>query len=429
MTFQLSDKGDMEYVETSSSIDGIRVFKPRQVPSEEIEAIAEFPCPQCGAQLVFDIAQSGLFCSHCGHLERSIGDRVGESADRSEFTLEIVETTNRGLGVTRRQIDCQNCGASITIPEDSLSAKCTFCGSLKIVQYWADQQKLIKPEYLIPFRQPAEKNRQVVAEWMVGSWFVPSGLRKIAHSAEFNSIYLPFWDFSMSTTADWKAEVGHKVQKTVFSGGEFKKKTVIVWRWENGSVERTFDKILIPATTKISSLLLNRINKFDFGLLVEYGPGYLAGHSAHINDIDLNSGWKTGRGEAREETRRSCYSQASTNRIRNFSMNLDYSDETWRYVLLPFYLTSYSYKQHNYQVLINGQNGEISGQRPVDWNKVWLLVLIMIAPGMFLGLLGLMTIPFLGLGVIIGIVGFILLVIGIIASVFVYQKASGLDDI
>jgi hypothetical protein len=55
-------------------------------------------------------------------------------------------------------------------------------------------------------------------------------------------------------------------------------------------------------------------------------------------------------------------------------MDLDFQDESWRYMLLPLYIAVFQYGEHSFQVLINGQNGRISGQRPVDWRKVmrWL---------------------------------------------------------
>jgi len=109
-------------------------------------------------------------------------------------------------------------------------------------------------------------------------------------------------------------------------------------------------------------------------------------------------------------------------------MNLDFADEAWRYILLPLYVYSYVFDGRTYQILINGQNGGITGQRPVDWLKVWLVILALLTPGFALGIVGVVTLFFAGFGVIIGGFGFILLVIGIIAAVIIFQKAQGLDD-
>jgi len=131
----------------------------------------------------------------------------------------------------------------------------------------------------------------------------------------------------------------------------------------------------------------------------------------------------------RESTRKACLSQASSTKIRNFSMNLDFNDESWRYILLPVYVASYVYRGKVYQALLNGQNGAISGQRPVDWNKVWLVVAALLLPGIVLGVIGLVTLLFAGIGVLIGGFGFVLLIIGIVVSVIIFQRAQGLDDV
>ena len=131
----------------------------------------------------------------------------------------------------------------------------------------------------------------------------------------------------------------------------------------------------------------------------------------------------------REVTRRECIAKASSLKIRNFSMDLDFDGESWRYILLPVYVASYVYSGCVYQALLNGQSGEISGQRPVNWKKVWLVIAALLSPGVALGLIGFVTLLFAGLGVLIAGVGFLILIIGLVISAIVFQKAQGLDDV
>jgi hypothetical protein len=108
-------------------------------------------------------------------------------------------------------------------------------------------------------------------------------------------------------------------------------------------------------------------------------------------------------------------------------MNLDFNDESWRYILLPVYLNTYHFENKTFQMMVNGQTGAISGQRPVDWNKVWLAIAALLSPGLFLGLVGLVTAA-LGIGIGIGAIGFILLIIGTIIGIIVFVQAQGMDD-
>lgn len=79
--------------------------------------------------------------------------------------------------------------------------------------------------------------------------------------------------------------------------------------------------------------------------------------------------------------------------------------------------------------MVNGQTGTIAGQMPVDWTKVWLVIAALLAPGVLLGLLGLLTLLLGGVGAVIGGFGLFLLVIGMIISLVILRKAMSLDDI
>jgi hypothetical protein len=150
---------------------------------------------------------------------------------------------------------------------------------------------------------------------------------------------------------------------------------------------------------------------------------------ARAYDLPLEAAWEQAREQMREQTRQACRSQASTSQIRNFSMNLDFSQESWRYILLPVYVAAYRFQSQNYQVMVNGQTGSVSGQRPVDWTKVWLVIAALLAPGVLLGLVGLLTLLFGGVGAVIGGFGLFLLAIGMIIAFVILQKAMSLDDI
>ena len=90
--------------------------------------------------------------------------------------------------------------------------------------------------------------------------------------------------------------------------------------------------------------------------------------------MDLETAWEHARRLMRARTKEACQKQASAQNMRNFSMNLDFSEESWRYILLPLYLATYRYGDKVFQVMVNGQTGVIAGQRPVDWRKVgWIL--------------------------------------------------------
>ncbi|MBN1148491.1 MAG: hypothetical protein JXA78_14630 [Anaerolineales bacterium] len=416
------------YIPTYSKVEGIDVFMPAPPETDPHKEIVEFKCPQCGATTAYSASDGGLTCSHCGYYEAPHKAAVGKRATEFEFTIETMQRSAQGWGEGRKEMSCQNCGAQISIPLDHLTHTCAFCGSNKVIQRQAPQD-ILRPRFVIPFKIEPGACQGIVKGWLTSSWMTPSGLRDISNLANFTGIYLPYWTFDAVTTADWKAEVGRQETRRYFENGEWKARPVTVWRWESGRVRLEIDDLVVPGAARLSAVLMERIKDFDLRDLAPYEPKYLAGLQAQSFDIPLEKAWNQGRGQMREQTRLACLGQASTSQVRNFSMNLDFADESWRYILAPIYLAAYTYDRQPFQVMINGQTGEISGQRPVDWTKVWLVIALLLSPGLLLGLVGLITIPLGGIGIGIGGLGFILLIIGMVIGFILWRQADALDDV
>jgi hypothetical protein len=416
------------YLPAPSSLAGIEIFMPAPPDNAPQPEVVDFKCPQCGAATAFSAADGGLTCSHCGYYEAPQKAVVGKSAAQFEFTVETMERATQGWGAERKELACQDCGATTTIPADSLTHTCTFCGSNKVIQRQAAQD-ILRPRFLIPFKIEVDSCQKITGDWLGSSWMTPAALQKLAALAKFNGVYLPFWTFGATTCADWKAQVGHTRTERYYDNGEWKTRAVTDWVWESGQATLKIEDLLQPGTARLSARLLKEVKSYNLSDLAPYEPNYLAGLQAQAYDIPLEKAWDAGRQEMRERTRQECLSQASTSQVRSFSMNLDFADESWRYVLLPVYLATYTYENKPYQVMVNGETGKITGQRPADWNKIWLVIALLLAPGLLLGLLGLLTIPFAGAGLGIGGFGFILLVIGLVIALILYNKANALDDL
>ncbi len=414
------------FIQIESALEGIEVYKPAPEKEEKHQETVDFSCPQCGASTAYSATDGGLTCTHCGYYEAPQQEVVGKGAEQFEFTIETMQRAAHGWGEARKELQCQGCGAYTSISLEDLTHTCAFCGSNRVIQREAPQD-ILRPRFVIPFKLEGDACQNITQEWMGSSWMTPPALRRIAQVADFKGVYIPFWTFDSVTKASWDAEVGHEKTESYYDDGEWKTRTRTVWRWESGQVRLDITDVLIEGTNRLSTILLARVKSYNLHDLAPYEPKYLAGFQAQAYDVPLESAWESARHEMRERTRESCRSQASTNKIRNFSMEMDFDDELWRYVLFPLYLAVYSYENKTYQVMVNGQNGDISGQRPVDWLKVWLAVAALLAPGLTIGLAGAILLIF-GIGFPILIIAFILLVIGIIIGFILVQKAQGLDD-
>jgi len=416
------------YIPVPSRLEGIEVFAPAPEKSAPHQPVVDFKCPQCGATTAYSVPDGGLTCTHCGYYEPPEKPAVGKGAQQFEFTVETMERAAHGWGEPRTELECQNCGARTSLSVGSLTSTCAFCGSNKVIQREAPQD-VLRPRFLVPFKVDSTKCSQLTHAWLESSWMTVSGLKRLSRLAEFSGVYLPYWTFDSVTCAAWKAEVGHTKTERYYDNGEWKERIVTEWRWERGQVQLTIDDLIVEGSQQLSRLLLGKLKDFDLCDLTPYEPKYLAGLQARAYDVTLEQAWEIARQEMRERTRQACVGQASSSQIRNFSMDLDFSAESWRYILLPVYVAGYRYQDKAYQVMVNGQTGTIAGQRPVDWTKVGLVAAIAVAPGLLLCLIGLLTLIFGGVGAAIGAFGLFLLVIGGAIDAIIITKAMSLDDI
>jgi len=417
-----------DYMITDSAVEGIEVYAPRPKESTPHLPIVDFKCPQCGATTAYDIPDKGLTCTHCGYYEPPKTPVVGKGAEEFEFTVDTMERSAHGWGEARREMACQNCGAHTSLPIGSLTYTCAFCGSNKVIQREAPQD-LLRPRFLIPFKITIEKVSALVQDWLGSSWMTPAELKNLARKANFTGVYLPFWTFDSVTSANWRAEVGYTTTERYYDDGKWKTRMVTKWRWESGNERLRIDDLIVEGSTRLSRLLVGKMKDYNLNELTSYEPKYLAGLQARAYDLPLETAWERAREQMRERTKQACIEQSSTPQVRNFSMNLDFSNETWRYILLPVYIGNYSYQDKIFQVMVNGQTGTLAGQRPVDWTKVGLVAAAIAAPGLLICLLGLLTLIFGGIGMAIGGFGVILLIIGLVIDGVIVAKALSLDDV
>jgi Zn finger protein HypA/HybF involved in hydrogenase expression len=419
------------YVRTQSAISGVEVWMPAPEDVEHHEVV-NFRCPQCAGQAAYSVARGGLTCASCGYYEPPPRNLVGKGAEEFEFKVETLSRAARGWGEARKELECEQCGGFTSVPLESLTHTCPFCGSLRVIQRQAPQD-VLRPRSLIPFAIDPATCQERVAAWLGNTWMAPASLRGLAAMTSFTAIYIPFWTFDAVVEADWRAEVG----RTESSGSGSNRRTRMVWRWESGHVQRVFDDLLTGGTNRLSLLLLGQISNYDPGQLVQYDPKYLVGIQAQAYNIPLENAWEMGRALMREVVRAECRSRPSTDNVRNFSVQLDYADETWRYILVPLYIAAYQHGRKTYQVLVNGQTGAVAGQRPVDWRKVGLALAALVLPGLIISALAWIWLSDIGptrddamIGVLLTllILALISLVVGATFALRLLKSALRLDD-
>jgi ribosomal protein L37AE/L43A len=413
------------YQQVPSQVSGVVVYAPKPESVEKAQA-KTYKCPNCGANLAYDVSAGGIACEYCGYTAPVQSVHVGKTADEFEFTLETISQAERGWGVQRQVLHCDSCGAALSIPLGALTNTCPFCASNQ-VNVTTSLDETLRPRFLIPFKIKPEQIKNITADWLGKGWFHPGELRSNAALRRFNGVYLPFWTFDTQVQAQWHAQVGYKKTVRHYNSREkrWETRTKIEWRWENGSVHLSIDDYLISGSSPkhINQRILQGIYPYQISGLVAYEPDYLAGWQAQAYETTLTEAWQNAKAAIREQAKETCYEDIPTSHVRNFSMTADFADESWRYILLPVYLATYKYEGKAFQVMVNGQTGAVAGQKPVAWWKVWLAIAGLLLPGTAMGLIGLPLLLMSGAGIIPIGLGIVLFIGGIILSMLLYNKA------
>ena len=367
------------YVKTDSKVEGVTVYKPPPPPADSTPHHG-FECPQCAGTMAYAALDGGITCSFCGYHETMPLETVGKSAETFEFTTEVVQQSAQGWGIARKEVECRACAGRLVTSVGELTAVCAFCGSTNIIHHKAHQE-VLRPRFLIPFALNDEQVTAKLKQWLgKGGWLTPSKLKQTAAVGGLTPIYLPYWTFDARAVATWKAEVGHKETNNL--GGRTQSTTV--WKAQSGEVDQPFTNVQVNGSEHISGARFGRIQEFDMNALVPYDPKYLTGVRAQAYEVPLEKAWAKARHRLRDLTKQRCKAQIEGTDIENFVMDLDFQDESWRYMLVPVYIATYFYNNKTHQLLINGQTGKIAGSRPTDWTKLIATALLPMLAGTLL---------------------------------------------
>ncbi len=345
-------------------------------------ATADMVCPKCASpRLDYDADTGHLTCPQCGYTQTI--QRVTAGVVERDLTAALRDPNlATGYGRQTRAIKCRACEAITEFDPTVQSGECPFCGSTQVFEQPSDQ-RLVRPESLIPFQFSRDEAFRKYQAWLGRGFFRPRDVLQKSGNTHINGVYLPFWTFDAQSYAQWSAESGtyYYVTEsyTARENGRTVRRTRQVrktrWRPAFGERRDTFDDVLVPASTSGDQRMLRAIEPFDTKRLVAYQPDFLAGWAAEAYRVPLNEAWGQGRATMLNTVEQRCAGDVPGDTYRNLSVRADFSNTTFKHVLLPVFLAHYTYNGQRYNFMVNGQTGEVQGQAPVDWLKVLLVVL------------------------------------------------------
>lgn len=341
----------------------------------EVTAISKFACPACGAEAVWTPSKHALVCPYCGTVSPAELKADGTLVEENDLVsaLRAIPDDQRGWAAKRKTVKCQSCNAISVFDEKRVAQNCDFCGSPSIIAM-DDVGTPIRPGSQLPFKVPDTQVREDIRRWYGSHFWAPNTLGKKAMTDTLHGLYLPFWTFDAHAECPWEAEAGHYYY-TTNSKGERTRHTR--WEYAAGHVSTDFDDVLVPASKGVHANLLEQLQPFPTTTdLKPYDPGYLSGWVVEQYQIDLIQAAQDSRGRMDDILRSQATAQIPGDTHRNLRIAPDYSAQTFKHILLPVWLVSYTYGTKTYQVAVNGSTGKITGEYPLSWVKITIAIVI-----------------------------------------------------
>jgi hypothetical protein len=350
----------------------------------ETTALEKHACPACGAQAEWNPSKQKLVCPFCGTEAPYVVDKDTGKVQELDLVsaLRSVPDEDRGWQTDRRSVQCQSCRAVMVYDPARVGQNCEFCGSPALVDY-QEIKSPIRPQSLLPFKITASQIRESMRAWYAGRWFAPGALKSKALVDQVKGMYIPYWTFDAQAECPWQAEAGYYYYVTEsYTDNQGKRQTrqVRKVRWEpaSGHVSHFFDDQPVPGSRGIDAGLLRGIEPFPTKELVPYDRAFLSGFVVEHYQVVLLDAAKQGRERMDDELRTLCSAQVPGDTQRNLEIFPTYSGETFKHILVPLWLLTYTYGARVFQVVANGYTGAIAGKYPKSPWKIAAAVLVAI---------------------------------------------------
>jgi hypothetical protein len=337
-------------------------------------------CAKCGAP----VERLDRFCPSCG-AEQAVEVEVAQGP------------------TPKKHFRCQNCGAEVGVDPDQRSYVCPFCDSNYVVEFSPESTGRQAPEFVIGFALPRDQAMEKYRQWIAANpWFRPGDLGQTAMEDKLKGVYLPFWSFSMLAQSDWSASIGEywyrtETYTTTENGKTVTKtRTVTETEWWNlaGRHHEYYSGYLVSGSRGLRQEDAQRIQPFHLAALRRYEPYFLAGWLSEEYSVAREEALRVCQEEFLGREQQGVAALLPGDTHSDLRVNTRFDDVNSDLILLPVYLLSYRYRDKLFRFLVNGQTGQVAGDKPVSWRRIG----VAIAVGM--GLVGLAALFVLLRGVV-----------------------------
>lgn len=313
-----------------------------------------YECPNCSANLKYNISKQALFCDHCN-----------TTLDPYSFHKEFDAEENTSFGVTI--FTCPQCGGELMTDDSTAATFCSFCGSSTILDSRVSMEK--RPDYIIPFSLDEEACKKSYKKMIRRAIFAPKELSDPEHIQKFRGIYMPYWVYSFGR----KGQVTFDGQRTKRKGDYIHTKHYDI----DCEVDMEYNGLAYDASSTFYDSLSDAIAPFSIEQGKPFHPAFLSGFYADTSDIDerlyKEEAQNIALGNAIRQIRKKPIFASYTPPTDASLKSALYFPQTKESLgLFPVWFLSYKKEDRIVYAVINGQNGRVAADLPVDKKKYLL---------------------------------------------------------
>lgn len=338
-----------------------------------------FNCKDCGAELTYTPGTQHISCQYCG-ADNEI-EATGEVVEEQDFFVHL-EASESDTKFEGGFVDCKTCGASSSIESNITSANCPYCDTPFVIEA-AYTEFILTPKSLIPFQIDKKQAIREFKKWIGKSWFAPNDLKKADLNFEqFKGVYIPYWTYDANFSSDYTGMRGdyYYTTKTVKIGDKTTTQEVRQTRWSNtsGHVSGRHDDLLVIASESLPAKYVRRLEPWDLTKLVPFDKNYLSGFVVEKYRLELDAGFELAKEIGKPQIKQLACEAIGGDVQKITSLNTEYSEITFKHLLLPVFICAYKFKGEVFQFMVNAQTGEVQGEKPKSWAKILFAIALAI---------------------------------------------------
>lgn len=312
-----------------------------------------YECPNCAANLRFDIPSQKLKCEYCGTLMNPYDfqkERDGLETTVEEEDYEVTVFT------------CPQCGGELISNDTTAATFCSFCGGSTILDSRISRKK--RPEQIIPFQKTKEDCKASYAKLMRRAFFAPSELKDKEYIERFLGIYMPYWVYNFEK----EEHVSFRGKQKQRSGDY----VITTYYKIESDVQSRYKGITFDASAAFSDDLSNAIAPYEWREARPFTPSFLSGFYADAGDVEAQIYQEDARVMVQEDM---CNKMRQDALCRKYELGQDFVSAMTpkvtkqERVMFPVWFLTYRKNDRVNYVVVNGQTGKAAGDIPVDKAK------------------------------------------------------------